>query len=71
MPNSTAFQVVAENGLEAAALLSPTHFSPHNFHVILFLIKMISEFICVSGIQELDSFMHRCLSFLFQVLVPI
>ena len=32
---------------------------------------MISEFTCVSGMQELDSLMYSGLSILFQVLVPI
>ena len=32
---------------------------------------MISDFMCVSNVQELDSLMYEHLSILFQVLVPI
>ena len=33
-------------------------------------IEVISDFMCVSGVQELDRFMDEHLSILFQVLVP-
>ena len=32
---------------------------------------MISDFMCVSGVQELDSLMYEHLSILFQSLVPV